>query len=339
MEIERNNSHLKLNKGVQDILSQKVIIGESPAIQKLKKQIQQFASTNANILIIGQSGTGKELVAANIHYLSKRNLENFVPINCSCIPRELIESELFGFEKGSFTDARESRQGLFERANGGTIFLDEISEFPLIAQSKLLRVLEDGQIDKIGRKKSYKVDVRVIAATNKDLETMVSQKKFREDLYYRLNVLRIYISSLKERPEDIPILVKHYLKQYSFKMGRAEPEIDASAMEILIDYPWPGNVRQLQNVVQRMLFMSGSKITESEVFDAVGSFSHSASKEDFTQNFSKDNILPLRQIERTFRRSYFKFVRENSKTDADAAHKLGLAPPNYHRICKELDLK
>lgn len=339
LEIERNNSHFKLNKGVQDILSKKVIIGKSPSIQKLKKQIQQFANTNANILIIGQSGTGKELVAANIHYLSKRNLENFVPINCSCIPRELMESELFGFEKGSFTGARESRQGLFERANGGTIFLDEISEFPLSAQSKLLRVLEDGQIDKIGRKKSYKVDVRVIAATNKELEIMMLQKKFREDLYYRLNVLQIYIPPLHERPEDIPILAEHYLRLYSFGMGRTEPEFDNGAMEILINYSWPGNVRQLQNVIQRMLFMSGSKITESEVFDAVGSVSHSASKEDFNQNFNKENILPLRQIERTFRRSYFKFVRRNSNTDADAAHKLGLAPPNYHRICKELDLK
>jgi len=259
----------KLDKTVRDILSNKQIIGNSDAIKTLKEQIRQFADTNASVLIYGKSGTGKELVATNIHYLSARNLESFVPINCGSIPRDLIESELFGFEKGSFTGARENRAGLFERANGGTIFLDEVSEFPLAAQSKLLRVLQEGQIDKIGRKKSYEVDVRVISATNKDLEKMVREKEFREDLFYRLNVLQIYVPSLEERCEDIPVLVDHYLKLYSKEMGRSMPEFQDGAMDILADYHWPGNVRQLQNVAQRMLFLSKGKVSRENVINAI----------------------------------------------------------------------
>lgn len=338
LEIKHLNSKKKLTKNVQDILANKIIIGESPVIQTLKEQLQQFAETNANILIYGKSGTGKELVATNIHYLSNRSLENFIPINCGSIPRELIESELFGFEKGSFTGAQESRPGLFERANEGTIFLDEISDFPLSAQSKLLRVLQDGQIDKIGRKKSYKVDVRVISATNKDLEKMVTDKKFREDLYYRLNVLQIYVPSLEERREDIPRLVEHYLNRYSAEMGRYAPGFESGAMEILMNYSWPGNIRQLQNVAQRILFLSKEKISEDSVISAIGM---KMTIEDHKQpyNFDMEHILPLKEIERQFRKDYFKFVRSHCKTDAEAAQKLDLAPPNYFRISKELGLK
>ena len=328
----------KLSKNVQDILDKKLIIGTSPAIKVLKEQIQQYSETNASVLIYGKSGTGKELVATNIHYLSKRNLENFVPINCGSIPRDLIESELFGFEKGSFTGARENRAGLFERANSGTIFFDEVSEFPLAAQSKLLRVLQDGQIDKIGRKKSYEVDVRVISATNKDLEKMVYGKEFREDLFYRLNVLQIYVPSLEERKEDIPVLVDHYLTLYSKEMGRIVPDFETGAMEILEDYHWPGNVRQLQNVAQRMLFLSKEKITRDVVVNAIGmKMNFSDQKQPY--QFDRENILSLKEIERQFRKEYIKFVRNLSKTDAEAAQKLDLAPPNYFRISKELGLK
>ncbi|HDP67621.1 MAG TPA: sigma-54-dependent Fis family transcriptional regulator [Candidatus Marinimicrobia bacterium] len=332
------NTKRKLDKSVQDILDKKKIIGVSSVIQTLKEQIQQFSETNASVLIYGKSGTGKELVAMNIHYLSSRNLENFVPINCGSIPRGLIESELFGFEKGSFTGAQENRAGLFERANGGTIFLDEVSEFPLAAQSKLLRVLQEGQIDKIGRRKSYEVDVRVISATNKNLEKMVQDKEFREDLFYRLNVLQIYVPSLEERKEDIPVLVEHYLDLYSREMGRTAPEFGEGALQILADYHWPGNVRQLQNVVQRMLFLSKDRISRDNVVNAIGMKMDFSDQRQLYQ-FDRENIKPLKEIERQFRKAYISFVRGLSKTDAEAAQKLDLAPPNYFRISKELGLK
>jgi len=335
---EHLHTKQKLDKNVQDILNKKQIIGNSPAIKALKEQIRQYAETNASVLIYGKSGTGKELVATNIHYLSKRNLENFVPINCGSIPRDLIESELFGFEKGSFTGAGEHRAGLFEHANGGTIFLDEISEFPLAAQSKLLRVLQDGQIDKIGRKKSYEVDVRVISATNVDLEQMVREKEFREDLFYRLNVLQIYVPSLEERKEDISVLINHYLNLYSKEMGRIVPEFETGAMDVLVEYHWPGNVRQLQNVAQRMLFITKEKITRETVINAIGTKMNFSDQKQ-TYHFDRDNIVPLKEIERHFRKEYIKFVRSLCKTDAEAAQKLDLAPPNYFRISKELGLK
>lgn len=338
LELERYNSKKKLNQNIQDILAKKTIIGKSPAIHKLKQQIDQYAESNANILIYGKSGTGKELVALNIHYLSSRRFEYFAPINCGSIPSELIESELFGYEKGSFTGAQEARAGLFEQANGGTVFLDEISEFPLSAQSKLLRVLQEGQIDKIGRKKDYRVDVRVIAATNKDLENMVTEKQFREDLFYRLNVLQIYVPDLTERKEDIPILIDYYLNLYSKEMGRIPPEFEFGAMEILANFAWPGNIRQLQNVTQRILFLCQKTISSEAVLNAIGlKIDYRAKTSHY--DFNPEKIVPLNEVEKQFRKEYLKFVREQSQTDAEAAQKLGLAPPNYYRITKKLGLK
>jgi len=337
LEAQHLDSRQKLARNVSDILANKLIIGDSPAIRKVKEQIRQYSQTNAAVLICGKSGTGKELVATNIHYLSNRSLENFIPINCGSIPRELIESELFGFEKGSFTGAQDSRPGLFEQANRGTIFLDEISEFPLSAQSKLLRVLQDGQIDKIGRKQSYSVDVRVISATNKDLEKMVAEKEFREDLFYRLNVLQIYVPALEERREDIPALVQYYLERYATEMGTIPPEVDQDAMNLLVDYNWPGNVRELQNVIQRLLILSKEKINKELVSLAIGM--KMRLDEHQIYHFDRNRILPLREIELDFRREYLRFVRSQCKTDAEAAQLLGLAPPNYFRISKELGLK
>ncbi|MBN2601935.1 MAG: sigma-54-dependent Fis family transcriptional regulator [Candidatus Marinimicrobia bacterium] len=338
LESRHQDSTLKLNKNIQNILKKKRIIGESPAIEQVKQKIQQFASTNASVLIYGKSGTGKELVATNIHYLSNRALENFVPINCGSIPRDLIESELFGFEKGSFTGAQESRLGLFERANKGTIFLDEVSEFPLPAQSKLLRVLQDGQIDKIGRKKSYEVNVRIISATNIDLQKMVQKKEFREDLFYRLNVLQIYVPSLQERREDILALMMHFLNQYAIDMSCSVPQLTENARNLLENHDWPGNVRQLQNVAQRLLFLNTESVTHSMVADAIG-IKTEGSSENLAYHFDRDHIKPLKDIERHFRRAYIQFVRGLSKTDAEAAQMLDLAPPNFFRICKELKLK
>ncbi len=338
LEIDKERSKSKLNRTVQAILARKQIIGVSRAIEDLKTQIKKIALTNANVVIYGKSGTGKELVATNIHFLSSRGLENFVPVNCGSIPGELIESELFGFEKGSFTGAQENRPGLFEQANGGTIFLDEISEFPYPAQAKLLRVLQDGQIDKIGRKQPYEVDVRVISATNKDLEKMVSDKEFREDLFYRLNVLQINVPELKERPEDIPVLVEYYLQRYGSEMGCTVPEVTAEAMDTMLEFNWPGNVRQLQNVLQRMIFLSRGTITRETVLESLGPHATLGDSGGLSR-FDKNQIVPLMEIEKQLRKKYILFVRSQSNTDAEAARKLGLAPPNYYRICKELGLK
>jgi len=245
LELEHLKNNAKLNKNISEILEKKEIIGQSQSTLKLRNKIGKYAKTNANIIIYGQSGTGKELVATNIHYLSERKYENFITINCASLPAELIESELFGFEKGSFTGAKDKREGYFEQAHKGTIFLDEIGEFPLSAQAKLLRVLQEGEIDKIGRKKRHEVDVRVIAATNKNLMKMVEKGKFREDLYYRLNVLRLSIQPLKEHRDDILPLVDHFITEYAFKIRIIKPKIGDEAKQILFDHEWPGNVREV----------------------------------------------------------------------------------------------
>ncbi len=337
MQQAEQRSQRKLSQKIEDILAEKQIVGDSPAMEQLRRQIHQCARSDATVMIRGASGTGKELVAANIHYQSERRFEKFVAINCGSLPHDLIESELFGFEKGAFTGAREQKPGLFELANRGTIFLDEIAELPLSAQVKLLRVLQEGELDKIGRTEKIRVDVRVIAATNKNLEKEVSERRFREDLYYRLNVISLAIPPLQDRREDILPLLSHFLRRYCNEMGRPLPELTAEAQEELRNYSWPGNVRELQNVVQRLLFAGGDAITTVHVRNALGySLAPAGSGAIFTL---PDPVSPLREVERDFRRQYFEYVRGKAQSDAEAARLLGLAPPNYHRMCKELGLK
>ena len=294
-----------------------------------------------NILISGSSGTGKELVAYNIHYNSSRKFENFITINCGSLPQDLIESELFGYEKGSFTGADKRKPGLFEIAHNGTVFLDEITELPLSAQVKLLRVIQDGELEKIGRTDRVKVDIRIVAATNRNIEEEVRAKRFREDLYYRLNVIYIKVSDLKERKTDIPILIDHFLSFYSQSMGKEKPSIDSGALDLLVNYDWPGNVRELKNVVQRMLFVDNYVIDEQSAKRALGAFFYEDENrgiDDFEAIFKK-NELPLSQMEKTVREKYFTYIRKNSSSDTEAAKKLGLAPSNYYRMAKELGLK
>ncbi len=339
LEIEKQRSENKLDNNIQDILDKKKIIGESKAIDKLRSRIRKYSHTDANIMIYGQSGTGKELVATKIHYMSNRKYEKFITLNCASIPADLIESELFGFEKGSFTGAGEKRAGYFEQADRGTIFLDEIGDFPMSAQAKLLRVLQEGEIDKIGRKQKHKVNVRVIAATNKNLKDLVKAGKFREDLYYRLNVLQINIHSLSEHQDDIPILINHYINYFSTKMGIIPPSIDKSLMQRLKSYSWPGNVRELQNVVQRMLLISDDTINDDIIDEALTASVNKKKSCDDMFNFDGNDIRPLRDMEKKFRKRYIQFIRQNSRTDTDAAKKLGMAPSNFSRTCKELGLK
>ena len=238
------------------------LIGESKAMRKVLNAIEKAAASSATILITGESGTGKELVARAIHYNSPRASAPFVPINCGGIPEALLESELFGHVKGSFTGASETRAGFFQTAEGGTIFLDEISETGLSMQVKLLRVLQDKEVIMVGERHPQKVDVRIIAATNKNLQNLVKKGSFREDLYYRLNVITIDVPPLREREEDILLLVKHFAVKYAKEAGKTAPRFSENALQVLKSYYWPGNARELENIIQRLVIMSEGDIID-----------------------------------------------------------------------------
>ncbi len=241
------------------------IVGESEAIQKIKETIEKVAPTDARVLVTGQNGTGKELVARWLHEKSLRANGPIVEVNCAAIPAELIESELFGHEKGSFTSAIKQRIGKFEQANGGTLFLDEIGDMSLSAQAKVLRALQEGKITRVGGDKEIAVDVRVIAATNKDLLKEVEEKNFRLDLYHRLGVILIHVPSLNERKDDIPLLVDKFLQAIAEEYGQARKSIDKKAVAALQQHNWTGNIRELRNVVERLIILSGKTITEADV--------------------------------------------------------------------------
>ncbi len=241
------------------------MVGVSGPIQKIKDTIEKVAPTDARILITGENGVGKELVARWIHEKSNRNSGPIVEVNCAAIPGELIESELFGHEKGSFTSAIKQRIGKFEQASGGTLFLDEIGDMSLSAQAKVLRALQEGKITRVGAEKDINVDVRVIAATNKDLLKEVDDKSFRLDLYHRLGVIIIHVPSLNERREDVPYLVNYFLEMVAQEYGQPVKQIDKKAMEELQEYNWSGNVRELRNVVERLIILSGKTITAEDV--------------------------------------------------------------------------
>jgi len=340
LEMENVKSNEKIEKNINDVLKQNKIIGDSPSIKKLNEDIIKCADSDIAILISGSSGTGKELVAYNIHYKSKRKFENFIPINCGSIPNELIESELFGYEKGAFTGADKGKPGLFELANNGTIFLDEVTELGLNAQVKLLRVIQDGELEKLGRTKKIKVNVRIISATNKNIEEEVNAKRFRQDLYYRLNVVSLMMPDLKERKSDIQLLLKYFLSIYSLDMDMAVPQLNEDAMNTLINHSWPGNVRELKNVAQRIIF-SGEKIITKEIaFQSLGALYYKQNDGSMGISFPNySNIMTLNDFEKSVRAKYFEYVRSHSSSDTEAAQKLGLAPPNFHRMCRELGLK
>ncbi|MBK7231453.1 MAG: sigma-54-dependent Fis family transcriptional regulator [Saprospiraceae bacterium] len=257
-----------LQKKVSKFKTQE-IVGESKIIQKVRETIDLVAPTDARILITGQNGTGKELVARWIHEKSNRAKGNIVEVNCAAIPSELIESELFGHEKGSFTSAIKQRLGKFELANGGTLFLDEIGDMSLSAQAKVLRALQESRITRVGGDKEIPVDVRIVAATNKDLREEIARGKFREDLYHRLAVIIIEVPALNERVEDIPLLAEHFMEHICHEYGLASKKIDESALEELMKYNWTGNIRELRNVIERLIILSKVKITRKEVLDFV----------------------------------------------------------------------
>ncbi len=340
LEKQKLRSDKKLKQNIENLLESKKIIGESKPMLQLKENIEKYAKSDANILISGPSGTGKELVAWNIYLKSKRRYENFVPINCGSIPGELIESEIFGYEKGAFTGASGHKPGLFEIANNGTLFLDEVAELPPSAQVKLLRVIQEGEIEKIGRTEKISVNVRIIAATNKNLANEVNNNRFREDLYYRLNVVPLDIIPLKQRGNDILLLFDHFLKYFSQDLDVESPDVNEEAREILLHYKWPGNVRELRNVVQRLILNCNGKITAKDVSNPMILRDHIIIKEETNfEEMHQGQVLPLKEMERIFRIKYFKYVRSISSSDSYAAERLGLAPSNFYRMCKELGLK
>lgn len=279
------NKHLvqenkNLKKEVQEKFGFKSIVGDSKAIQEVLSQIVRVAKSSSTVLLLGESGTGKELVARAIHYTSPRATSPFVPVACAALPETLLEAELFGYEKGAFTGANQDRKGRFELANNGTLFLDEIGDIPISVQIKLLRVLQEQEFEKLGSNKSIKVDVRIIAATNQPLEQKIKDGTFREDLYYRLNVVPIIIPPLRERKEDIVPLIKYFIKKYGDKVGKTIEGITDKAKEELLRHNWPGNVRELENVIERAVVMTRRNIIQSEDLP----------KSVFTMNLPTDTI-------------------------------------------------
>ncbi len=298
------------------------IVGDSPVIKKLLAATLRVAQSHANVLITGESGTGKELVANSMHALSSRRDAAFVKVNCSAIPESLIESELFGHERGAFTGASGARRGMFEIANRGTIFLDEIADLALSAQAKLLRALQSGEIQKIGAERSIKVDVRVLSGTHKDLKRAVANGTFREDLYYRLNVVPLRVPSLRERTEDIPLLVGVIAQRLCEKNNLRQKQIDEDVLWELQRYAWPGNVRELENVLERMLIMGGERITvmnlPDELFAAAADMPNAGSAlREFRDKTERDYILAI--------------LRKHNGNISQAAVELGVRRPYLHK--------
>ena len=266
LSLQEENARLR-----ETIESRFEIVGKSYAIRALTNQIEKVAVTPARVLITGDNGTGKELVARAIHRLSPRASKPFVEVNCAAIPSELIESELFGHIRGSFTGAVSDRAGKFEQADKGTLFLDEVGDMSLAAQAKVLRVLQDGEVTRIGGTKAHRVDVRVLAATNKTLEEEIAAGRFREDLYYRLNVVPLHVPPLRDRREDIPLLAQHFVNLLSQREGAAPRTLDSSAVEVLQRFEWPGNVRELRNAIERLMILAaGPRISGADVSRLTG---------------------------------------------------------------------
>lgn len=266
------------------------LIGRSEAIKKVTDIIDRVKDNKATVLINGESGTGKELVARSVHYMGKFSRAPFVAVNCGAIPESLLEAELFGYAKGAFTGANENRNGFFQAADKGTLFLDEIGNASLSVQSKLLRALQEKEVVKVGSQKIEKIDIRVIAATNSNLYSQVQKKLFREDLYYRLTVVEINVPSLRERKEDIPLLVNKFLLKYGVEYKDRLVTIAPEALELLLRYPWPGNIRELENVIQRAVIMCDKRIEIDNLPDNL----------KYKIDFPEDNLLPLKEVEKKY---------------------------------------
>jgi PAS domain S-box-containing protein len=317
----------------------RAILGHSPALKKVLAQIEMVAPTNANVLVLGESGTGKELVARAIHERSPRRAAALVRVNCASIPRELFESEFFGHVRGAFTGAVKDRVGRFELAHGGTLFLDEIGEVPLELQSKLLRVLQEGQFEKLGEDRTRTVDVRIIAATNRDLEAEVKAGRFRQDLYYRLSVFPIELPPLRDRVEDIPALAQQFLQQSGRKLGTTVPRLAAAQVTELQSYDWPGNVRELQNVIERAVIRSRNGQLDLGLRSAGSASGRPSRKADLPPKSGPASLHDLKEHERAFILDALARTRGKIYGPDGAAALLGLKPTTLSSKVHRLKLK
>ncbi len=326
--LERENIALKEN-----LTKKWQLIGESKKIKELKDQIEMAAKSNSRVLILGESGTGKEVAARLLHEKSQRSEKPFIEVNCAAIPQELIESELFGHEKGSFTGAFEKKSGKFELADEGTLFLDEIGDMSLQTQAKVLRVIETQEFQRVGGSKNIRVDVRIIAATNKDLKEETKKGNFREDLYFRLNVIPLVIPPLRERKEDIPLLVKYFLESLAREYGKHPKEIASGTLQGLQSYGWPGNVRELKNVLERLVIMTPSNVIASDNINNM-----LASGKQSTTDYS--GFETLKDARDAFEKDYLvKKLEENNWNISKTAELLEIERSNLHRKIKAYEIK
>lgn len=314
------------------------IVGESPVIKSLKQQIALAGPSNGWVLIHGESGVGKELVARAIHRASRRSSGPFIEVNCAAIPQDLIESELFGHEKGAFTGAASQKRGKFELADGGTIFLDEIGDMSLATQAKVLRVLEGQEFQRVGGTKTLRVDVRVIAASNKDLATEIKKGAFREDLYYRLNVIPIEVPPLRERLEDIPILVRHFLSEFASEYGQKPKTIEDNAIELFLRYPWPGNVRELRNIIERLIIMTPAQVIRRSDLPLPLSAA-SARPEPVLAEAAPRIPETLREARAAFEKDFIlRKLKEHNGNVSKTAEAIGMERSNLHRKMRALGI-
>lgn len=310
------------------------IVGKSPALLKVLKTVEKVAKTDSNVLIFGESGTGKELIAHLIHANSPRASHPFIPVDCAALPENLLESELFGFERGAFTDAYRTKHGIFEYADKGTLFLDEIGEMPLQMQTKLLRVLQERQFRRIGGRELIRVDVRFISATNRDLVQAMEEKTFRQDLFYRLNVISLYLPPLRERREDIPLLVAHFLRHYCEAFDKPLKIPTQAALALMEEYPWPGNVRELQNVIEQAV-----ALTEEEEITPEDLPAKIRAMEGCDLQVS-DLSLPFEdaksRLVETFEKKYLQSLMAQCEGNVSlAARKAGVSRKTIHRLLKK----
>ena len=319
------------------------MVGKSKKMQEIYRIIAKVAMTDSTVLITGQSGTGKELIARAVHFNSPRREKQFVPVDCAVLSENLLESELFGHVRGSFTGAVTTKPGLFEVADGGTVFLDEVGNISLSIQAKLLRVLQEREFTPVGGTKAKKVDIRLIAATNKDLEKMIKEELFREDLYYRLNIVPLYLPTLKERQEDIPLLAVHFLKKYAEEMGKAIKGFTPEAMERLMRYPWPGNVRELENVIERTVVMIDDEMVRVEHLILPGQ-----QEKEILENQIPMTSEELKEIKKQVRekavveieRAFILNALERHQWNVTrAAEEVGMLRPNFQALMRKYNLR
>ena len=329
-KLRRENQELKMQGNMQEM------VGNSEAIERVRHIIEQAGGTDSRILITGENGTGKELVARAVHRRSQRAHKPFIEVNCAAIPDNLIESELFGHEKGAFTGAVAQRRGRFELADGGTLFLDEVADMSLAAQAKMLRALQECRFERVGGEKLISADVRIIAATNKDIQEEIRQGNFREDLFFRLNVVPISVAPLRERPEDIPVLIDHFLSLYASEHARPRVRLTDAALERLRRHAWPGNVRELKNLMERITIMAEDDVVDADLIQSCIGQEHP----EEAASLSGFEDMSLVEARETFERQLIESkLKQCGNNISRAAQALGLYPSNLHGKMKKLNIQ